>query len=127
MTAARASLLPRPSPRKPREKVSYLRGWEHRREKDEAVETNLDPWEIALWRKIKARFKGSPQARLRGFREYVSKHPKEIYGEIEVVSAAKTAQLLHAKGEWVGVEVPCAPPWRYRVKSTCRIKGGGKP
>jgi hypothetical protein len=92
---------------------------------DEAVEVNLDPWEVSLWRKVKSRFRGRPDARLRAFREYVSKHPKEIYTELEGVSAAKTAKLLHEKGKWVGVEVPCAPPWRYRNKASCRIKGGG--
>lgn len=109
--------------RKPADRRSYLRGWEHRKEADEAVVVNLDPHEVALWEKIKARFKGEPEARLRAFREYVSKHPGEIFGAIEFESAKTLAKKLHEKGQWVGVEVPCAPPWRYRNKETCRIRG----
>ena len=54
-----------------REGYGTPRGWEHRKEKDEAVLVNLPPHLQSLWRKVKYQFKGTPERRLEQFQEYV--------------------------------------------------------
>jgi hypothetical protein len=105
--------------RKPREKVSYLRGWEHRREADEAVEVNLRPDEIALWRKIKARFKGSPHERFEKFRHYVHDHPEALRAHVALVGETQAAALVRARESAAAVKVPCRTPYRFRTKAAC--------
>ena len=53
------------------------RGWEHRRERDEAVVTNLDPSLVPLWSRMKGSFRGTPHERYEQFLEYVEEHPSE--------------------------------------------------
>ena len=101
---------------------SARRGWEHRKEKDEAVLVNLDPHEIALWERTKAQFKGTPEQRERSFRQYVHDHPTEIYTQLEVVSDSALARLLKEQRRATDlVEVPCEPPYRVRTKELCAM------
>src|SRR5579863_5135940 len=72
-----------PAPKKRREKKGYLRGWEHRKEAEERVLRELEPYEIALWQRIGKQFRGGSDARLKAFRQYVHDHPGEIYGELQ--------------------------------------------
>ena len=56
------------------------RGWEHRKERDEAVEKNvemLSPHLRALWRKTKNLFKGTPDRRYEMFLQYVHENPEQ--------------------------------------------------
>jgi|SRR5579859_862216 len=123
---APASILGARSPRAPRapkvrERASYLRGWEHRRESDERVEQNLDPFEIDLWRKLRGQFKGTPHARLEAFRKYVEEHPRDIYAFQQKRSEARVEATVKLSRDLGGVEVPCAPPWRYRTRELCKL------
>lgn len=62
------------------EGIGTPRGWEHRKERDEAVERDIEgisPHLRALWRKLKHQFKGSPARRVELFLEYVHEHPDE--------------------------------------------------
>jgi hypothetical protein len=112
------SLLGAPA-RKPRERASYLRGWEHRREKEEAVLVNLSPDEIVLWRKIKNRFKGSPHERFEKFKHYVHEHPEELRRRLGEHGEERAKALVRKREAAPFVNVPCEPPWRYRTKAAC--------
>ena len=105
--------------RKPREHISYLRGWEHRREKEEAVEVNLHPEEIPLWRRIKTRFKGTSHERFTKFRHYVHDHPEELRKETSGRSERRVVELVRERQSVAGVKVPCREPWRFRTKAAC--------
>jgi hypothetical protein len=105
---------------KRREPSSYARGWEKRRETDERVEQNLDPREIAAWRRSKALFKGTPDERARKFREYQEERSSELRGEFASAGEATALRLVKTKREReVGVKVPCRKPYRRRVKAAC--------
>ena len=55
-------------------------GWEHRKEKEEAIERNIEaisPHLKSLWRKMKHVFKGTPESRTEQFLQYVHDHPGE--------------------------------------------------
>lgn len=114
----------RPLRRNPSEARSLAarRGWEHRKESDEAVEVNLDPHELALWDRTKSRFKGSPEERLRAFRDYVHDHPDEIYDSLERQSETRLKGLLKAHAAKVRVSVLCEPPYRVRTKELCAMQ-----
>jgi hypothetical protein len=58
-------------------KQGAYRGWEHRRERDEAVRVNLDPSLWPLWDRIGGQFRGTPEEREAEFLEYVHDHPGE--------------------------------------------------
>lgn len=55
----------------------HQRGWEKRKEKDDFTEQNIPPEHLALWRKLKNQFKGTPHERAEAFMEYVEEHPGE--------------------------------------------------
>jgi hypothetical protein len=109
---------------KQREKASYLRGWEHRREKDEAVEVNLSPEEAALWRRMKGRFKGTPHERMTKFRHWLHDHPGELERETGRRSESRVVDLVRRRESAAAVAVPCRDPFRFRTKAACR---GTKP
>jgi hypothetical protein len=88
---------------------------------------NLDPHELALWDRTKARFRGTPEQRLTAFREYVHEHPGEVYESLERVSEKKIRGLLKAQARGVSVSVPCEPPYRFRVKDRCAAMGRTNP
>jgi hypothetical protein len=59
-------------------RLGALRGWEHRREADEAVVVNLPPDLVPLWERVRASIHGeTPHARTEAFLEYVEEHPGE--------------------------------------------------
>jgi hypothetical protein len=99
------------------------RGWEHRKEADEAVETNLSPHEIALWRKMKARWKGTPHARLEAFRHYLHDHPGELRAERSAHGEARAKALVRERERAAFSKAPCAPPYRARNKRACKVGG----
>ena len=111
--------------RKARDAKSYARGWEKRKEADERVEVNLDPWEIATWRQNRTRFKGTPDERLRAFRDWSEEHEAETRGERARETETMAARLIREKrAREKGVKVPCAAPWRYRTRAACRPGNG---
>lgn len=57
--------------RLPRGHAGTWLGAEHRRERDEAVEVNIPPHLLALWRRTKGQFKGTPHERYEQFMQHV--------------------------------------------------------
>jgi hypothetical protein len=69
-------------------------GWEHRREREEAVIVNLPPHLQALWRKTKHQFKGTPERRLEQFLEYAEQHGGEEMGALQDEADAKLEMMI---------------------------------
>lgn len=114
--------------KKTRDPKSSARAWETRRERDERVEQNLDPWELEAFRRHKALFKGTPEERTRAFREWTEEHPAELRGHAARSGESKAARLVREKREREkGVKVPCAAPWRKRVRAACNPEAKRKP
>ncbi len=61
----------------------HQKGWEHRKEKEEAVLRELEPHLHHLWRKLQHQFKGTPQQRVEQFREYLEEHPGDEMGALQ--------------------------------------------
>lgn len=89
---------------------SAARGWEHRREADEAVEGNLSPDERALWRRLKGKWKGTPHARLEAFQKYLHDHPDELRAERSGYGETRAKALVRERKAQAFVSAPCAPP-----------------
>jgi len=106
----------------------YLRGAEHRAEANEAVEVNLDPWEIAAWRKHRydkrpdgtMRFRGTPDQKALAFREWLEAHEREATHERAAAAEKKTKKEIKAREARAGVAVPCKTPYRFRTKAACK-------
>jgi hypothetical protein len=77
-----------------REGYGTPHGWEHRREKDEAVIVNMPPHLQALWRKVKHNFKGTPEHRLEQFMEYVDEHAGEEMGVLQDEADKQLAKMI---------------------------------
>lgn len=99
---------------------SAARGWEHRREADEAVEGNLSPDERALWRRLKGKWKGTPHARLEAFQKYLHDHPDELRAERSGYGETRAKALIRERKAQAFVSAPCAPPYRARVRRACQ-------
>jgi hypothetical protein len=69
-------------------------GWEHRKERDEAVVVNIPPHLQALWRKTKNKFKGTPEKRLEQFLQYVHEHEGEEMGVLQDEAEAQLAKMI---------------------------------
>ena len=69
------------------QRAALVRAREARSERDDAVTCNLAPDELALWRKVRSQFLGSPHARLEAFREYTAAHPGELVAALPDVDA----------------------------------------
>ena len=50
------------------QRAALVRAREARSELDDAVTCNLAPDELALWRRVRGQFRGTPHARLESFR-----------------------------------------------------------
>jgi hypothetical protein len=70
------------------------RGWEHRKERDEAVVVNMPPHLQALWRKVKHTFKGTPDQRLEQFLQYVHEHEGEEMGILQDEADKQLARMI---------------------------------
>jgi hypothetical protein len=77
-----------------REGYGTGRGWEHRRELDEAVVVNLPPHLQALWRKTKHQFKGTPERRLEQFMQYAEEHEGEDMAVLQDDADAALAKMI---------------------------------
>lgn len=103
-----------------RSRASAL-GHAHRSEADEAVTVNLKPSELALWRKLRSQFKGTPHQRLEAFRHYQHDHSREtiraVQGEADKRSRALIAKENERRSAFVNA--PCRPPFRVRTKAAC--------
>jgi hypothetical protein len=97
------------------------RGWEHRSEADEAVAVNLDAHELPLWDKTKRRFKGTPEERLRAFRQMEHDDSRLVPEAIEAESDAKLRRMIRQHEAVRAVLVPCAKPYRVRTKELCAM------
>lgn len=80
---------------------------------------NLDAHELAAWDKEKARFRGTPQARLDAFRKWAHEHPREIHEAVERESEAKLAKMIRDREKLRDVAVPCRAPYRVRIREAC--------
>ncbi len=70
------------------------RGWEHRKEKEEAVIVNMPPHLQALWKRVKHNFKGTPERRLEQFLEYVHEHEGEEMGALQDEADKALAKMI---------------------------------
>ena len=113
---------PRPRGKSLKREIGARRGWDKRREADEAVAVNLDAHELPAWDKEKARFKGTPEQRLRAFRHYMHGSPDVVPYHLERESDAKLARLIKEHEYARTVAVPCGPPWRFRTKELCKMQ-----
>jgi hypothetical protein len=121
-------LVPGSKAAKRREPSSYARGWEKRREADERVEQNLDPWELPEFRRHRALFKGTAEERTRAFREWSESHAAELGGARARAGESHAARLVREKRERErGIKVPCAAPYRRRVKAACNPESKRRP
>ena len=73
---------------------SHYRGWDKRRERDEAVRANLDPGLLPLWDRVGKGFKGTPHQRYEAFMRYVHDHPDEVVEAQQGESSARARQLI---------------------------------
>ena len=71
----------------------HQRGWEKRKEKDDFTEQNIPPEHLALWKKLKNQFKGTPHERAEAFREYVESHPGESDAVLQQNADKEIAKL----------------------------------
>ena len=78
-----------------REGYGTPRGWEHRKEKDEAVHVNLPPHLQPLWKKVKYQFKGTPERRLEQFLQWVhDTGEREVNHFMQDEADAKLDQMI---------------------------------
>ena len=102
-------------------------GAEHRSEGNEAVEVNLDPWDIPTWRKHrydkgpggKLLFVGTPDQKARKFKEWLEGHTAEAQGERARDAERSTGRMVKARENRAAVAVPCKTPYRFRTKAAC--------
>jgi hypothetical protein len=73
------------------------RGWETRREREEAVTVNLPPELIPYWERTKAQFKGTPEQRLKAFLDYAHDHPDDAMEAVEHSSDRKLQQMIRQR------------------------------
>jgi hypothetical protein len=87
------------------------KGWEKRKEKDDFAEQNIPPEHLLLWRKIKNRFKGTPDQRAEQFMEYLEAHPEESDDVLQERADRDVAKLRREqekeRREQVKVEKDC--------------------
>jgi hypothetical protein len=83
------------------------KGWLVRKERDQFVEQNierLEPHLLALWRKMKNKFKGTPDRRYEQFLEYVHEHPGEDIEHLDDLAEATLKKwerdLAKKEREW---------------------------
>ena len=90
------------------------RGWQHRREHDEAVVRNLDPSLVPLWQRIGGQFRGSPEQRYSDFMQYVHEHPEEGIAATQEESDAKLERLIRQREAGAGRRrAPEQPEWAH--------------
>lgn len=89
----------------------HQRGWEKRKEKDDFTEMNIPPEHLALWRKLKNQFKGTPDQRAEAFMEYVESHPGESDAVLQQNADKEIAKLQREqekeRREQVRIENEC--------------------
>lgn len=106
---------------------SYLAG-ARLQEHNDRVEANLDPWEIATWRRHRYAkdahgrplFHGAPDQKARQFREWLEGRGREVGGERSRAAERKVTEEVRRHGSRAKATVPCAPGWRYRTKAACK-------
>ena len=92
-------------------------GWQHRKERDEAVERDIEamsPHLKSLWRKMKIQFKGSPQRRVELFLEYVHHHSDEAMELLQDEADRTLAKMIKdlERRHWEPVkDQPAEPDW----------------
>lgn len=72
-------------------------GWERRKERDDWAEQGIPPEHQLFWRKIKNKFKGTPDQRAEQFMEYIDLHPGESE---EWLAEHADQELAKATREW---------------------------
>ena len=110
-----------------RRRAGYLRGAAHRQEAQERVETNLEPWQVALWRKHRYAkdahgrllFTGTPDHKAARFQEWLAEHEREVVGQHARAAEAKGLQIVRERENRAAVAVPCRTPFRFRTKAAC--------
>lgn len=76
------------------ELANAYKGWETRREREEAVTVNLPPDLLPLWNRVKYQFKGTPAKRLREFLEYAHNHGGEGIDALQGEADKKLQKML---------------------------------
>jgi hypothetical protein len=74
--------------------VSAYRGWDKRREHNEAVLVNLDLDLRPLWNRVHTAFQGTPEERLRAFEQYAHDHPGEAWEALQEDADARLEAML---------------------------------
>jgi hypothetical protein len=77
--------------------TAALRGWETRREREEAVTVNIEPGERALFERAKGALKGSPSQRLEKFEQYVHDHQGEVWEALQESADEKLEAMIAAR------------------------------
>ncbi len=104
--------------------TSALRGWETRREREEAVTVNLAPDEVALWERVKGGLKGTPSRRLEQFEQYAHEHPDEVVVSLQDRADAKLEAL--SRGSRRGGAPGGPGPQSERDRAARRARGRWK-
>jgi 2'-5' RNA ligase len=88
------------------------RGWETRREREEAVVREIEmsaPHLLPLWKKLKFQFKGEPETRAQKFIEYVQEHEGEEIGVLQDHADRELKRLIKEL-EKKDLDEPPPPP-----------------
>lgn len=79
--------------------VRAHRGWETRRERDDAVTVNMPAELLSLWRRVGASIGGgTPHERYENFMRYAEEHPSEAVQSMQDAADAKLAAMLRERG-----------------------------
>ena len=97
-------------------------------EHNQAVESNLEPWMVPLWRRHRymkradgrAMFTGTPDHKAETFREWLESTPAEVRREVHERGEQATAKVLRQREAAPFVATPCDEPFRFRTRAVCR-------
>lgn len=74
--------------------ANSYKGWETRREREQAVTVNIPPDLMSLWNRVKYQFKGTPEERLKAFLEYAHHHQDEGVQFLQTDADRKLNKLI---------------------------------
>ena len=102
-------------------------GAEHRRERDEAVEVNIPPHLLPLWRKTRLQFKGDPHRRYEQFMHYAGETDGEDMAAVQS-SADDTLDAMIRERTRVACPPrhPCSPNCMSSLGGVCTCSCGGQ-
>jgi hypothetical protein len=109
--------------------IGARRGWEHRKEADEAVAVNLDACELDAWDRLKSTFRGTPEERLEAFRQVLHDDSRLALECQEAKAEAAVRRLIRQRkiappDEWCedwGEPEPSPVPWDETAPESARL------